>query len=112
MKQEQLINYININKINILCINETKLKQKMADNLYKNNDKIMSWWNCDDENSFTTGTGIIMTKDVAKYLQKITCYNGKMIQATFFLKEKSCLTILSIYNFTHDKEKKEQISIL
>jgi exonuclease III len=79
MKQEQLINYMNINKIDILCVNETKLKQKMADNLYKNNDKIMSWWSCDDENSFATGTGIIMTKDVVKYLQKITRYDGRMI---------------------------------
>jgi hypothetical protein len=52
-----------------------------------------------------------MMKDIVKYLQKITCYDGRMIQATFFLKEKICLTILSVYNFAYDKEKKQKLEL-
>jgi exonuclease III len=42
MKQEQIINYMEINKIDILCVNETKLKQKIAKVIYKNNHNILS----------------------------------------------------------------------
>jgi hypothetical protein len=76
MKQEQLLNYIGINKIDILCVNKTKLKQKTAEAIYRNNNKIRSQWSCNNKNSFATGTSIIITKDIAKYLQQIICYDG------------------------------------
>ena len=60
LKQEQLLNFMKINKINILGVTETKLKNSSAENLYRNEKEYISWWACDDENYYSAGVGIII----------------------------------------------------
>ena len=40
LKQEQVLNYMKINKINCLIVTETKLQTASAEILYKNNNEI------------------------------------------------------------------------
>ena len=58
LKQEQVLNYMKINKINCLIMTETKLQTTSANTIYKNNEEIVTWWSCNDDNHFSTGVGI------------------------------------------------------
>lgn len=42
LKQEQVLNYMKINKINCLIMTETKLQTTSAKIIYKNNEEIVT----------------------------------------------------------------------
>ena len=49
-KQTQLINFIELNNIDIMGISESKLTSRTAEFILKNHDDYLSWWNCDNSN--------------------------------------------------------------
>ncbi|PKC50944.1 hypothetical protein RhiirA1_484933 [Rhizophagus irregularis] len=84
-KQQQILNYMKINKINILTLTETKLKTNSANILYKKDD-VHSWWECDDNNHFSNGVGIIMDNTIAKHVQIVKGYFGRLLHVKLFVK--------------------------
>ncbi|PKK62345.1 hypothetical protein RhiirC2_790499 [Rhizophagus irregularis] len=74
LKQEQVLNYIKINKISCIIVTETKLQTASVKMIYKEYKDIMTWWSCDDDNHFLTGVGIIMNNNYAKYVIKKRYY--------------------------------------
>ncbi|CAB4429734.1 unnamed protein product [Rhizophagus irregularis] len=105
LKQEQVLNYMKINKISCLIVTETKLQTTSAKMIYKNNKDITTWWSCDDDNHFSTGVGILMNNDYAKYVIKKDIIEGRALKLTLLLKGKIRFTIIAIYNFSNNSYK-------
>ncbi|CAB4406685.1 unnamed protein product [Rhizophagus irregularis] len=105
LKQEQILNYMKINKISCLIVTETKLQTASAKMIYKNNKDITTWWSCDDDNHFSTGVRILMNNDYAKYVIKKDIIEGRALKLTLLLKGKIRFTIIAIYNFLNNSYK-------
>ncbi|GBC51848.2 ribonuclease H-like domain-containing protein [Rhizophagus irregularis DAOM 181602=DAOM 197198] len=105
LKQEQVLNYMKINKISCLIITETKLQTASAKMIYKDYKDITTWWLCDSDNYFSTEVGIIMNNDYAKYVIKKDIIEGRALKLTLLLKEKIRFTIIAIYNFSNNSYK-------
>src|ERR1044071_162410 len=58
-KQQQLMTFIETNHIDIMGVSETKLHSRTAEFIYKHNDSYLSWWNCNNDNQFGSGVGLI-----------------------------------------------------
>ncbi|PKK58815.1 hypothetical protein RhiirC2_795729 [Rhizophagus irregularis] len=122
-KQQQILNYMKINKINILTLTETKLKTNSVNILYKKddvnscanilykNDDVNSWWECDDNNHFSNGVGIIMDNTIAKHVQIVKGYFGRLLHVKLFVKGNIRLSILVIYNYANNAEKENTIEL-
>ncbi|PKC57280.1 hypothetical protein RhiirA1_472714 [Rhizophagus irregularis] len=98
---------MKINKISCLIVTETKLQTASAKMIYKEYKDIMTWWSCDDDNHFSTGVGIIMNNDYAKYIIKKDITEGRALKLTLLLKGKIWFTIIAIYNFSNNSYKDE-----
>ncbi|CAB5154977.1 unnamed protein product [Rhizophagus irregularis] len=109
-KQQQILNYMKINKINILTLTETKLKTNSANILYKKDD-VHSWWECDDNNHFSNGVGIIMDNTIAKHVQIVKGYFGRLLHVKLFVKGNVRLSILVIYNYANNTEKENTLEL-
>ncbi|GBC43778.2 RNA-directed DNA polymerase from mobile element jockey-like [Rhizophagus irregularis DAOM 181602=DAOM 197198] len=107
LKQEQVLNYMKINKISCLIVTETKLQTASAKMIYKDYKDITTWWSCDDDNHFLTGVRIIMNNDYAKYVIKKDIIENQALKLTLLLKEKIRFTIIAIYNFSNNSHKDE-----
>ncbi|EXX65109.1 hypothetical protein RirG_136390 [Rhizophagus irregularis DAOM 197198w] len=83
LKQEQVLNYMKINKISCLIVTETKLQTASAKMIYKDFKDITTWWSCDDDNHFLTGVRIIMNNDYAKYVIKKDIIEGQALKLTY-----------------------------
>ncbi|PKK59507.1 DNase I-like protein [Rhizophagus irregularis] len=111
LKQEQVLNFMKINKINILGVTETKLKNSIVENLYQNEKEYTSWWTCDDDNYYSTGVGIIMEKAYAKHVQTKDLFKGRLIHLTMFMKGKIRLSIILVYNYANNTQKPEILEL-
>ncbi|PKY58859.1 DNase I-like protein [Rhizophagus irregularis] len=109
LKQEQVSNFMKINKIGCLIVTETKLQTTSAKMIYKDNKDITTWWSCDDDNHFSTGVGIIMDNNYAKFVIKKDIIEGRALKLTLLLKGKIRFTIIAIYNFSNNSYKDEII---
>ncbi|GES75882.1 hypothetical protein GLOIN_2v1472692 [Rhizophagus clarus] len=107
IKQEHLINFMNINDIKILSITETKLTINTGQHLYKNYKDYKAWWSSSDTHHYLQGVGIIMDNSYAKYIAIQRIFKGRMIALTLFLKGKIRFTIIVIYNYANNTMKKE-----
>ncbi|CAB4443904.1 unnamed protein product [Rhizophagus irregularis] len=111
LKQEQVLNFMKINKINILGVTETKLKNSIVENLYQNEKEYTSWWTCDDDNYYSAGVGIIMEKAYAKHVQTKDLFKGRLIHLTMFMKGKIRLSIILVYNYANNTQKPEILEL-
>ncbi|CAB5198552.1 unnamed protein product [Rhizophagus irregularis] len=111
LKQEQLLNFMKINKINILGVTETKLKNSSVENLYQNEKEYNSWWAYDDENYYSAGVGIIMEKAYAKHVQTKDLFKGRLIHLTMYMKGKIHLSIILVYNYANNTQKTEILEL-
>ncbi|PKK72096.1 hypothetical protein RhiirC2_777581 [Rhizophagus irregularis] len=107
LKQEQVLNYMKINKISCIIVTETKLQTASAKMIYKEYKDIMTWWSCDDDNHFLTGVRIIMNNNYAKYIIKKDIIEGQALKLMLLLKGKIRFTIIAIYNFLNNSYKDE-----
>ncbi|GET01302.1 hypothetical protein GLOIN_2v1472692 [Rhizophagus clarus] len=87
IKQEHLINFMNINDIKILGVTEMKLKINTRQYLYKNHKDYKACY--------------------AKYVTLQRIFKGCMLVLTLFLKGKIQFTIIVIYNYANNTMKKE-----
>ena len=97
-KQEQILNFMHLNKIDIMGLSETKLKDSICKHIYKQEKMITTWWSNDDNNYYSTGVSIMIRNKIAKYVIKINRYNGRIIQIIMLMKGKIRLSIIQIYN--------------
>ena len=96
-KQEQLLTLIDDLKLDILGVSETKLKTKQTHSLLKSSNEYQSWWNCDDTSPHSSGVGLIMHSSIAKYVQLVRGYKGRVIYANLYLRGRFKLRIIQVY---------------
>jgi len=68
-KQQLLLNTIELQNIQICGVSETNLNEHSSKIIYKKNDNYRAFFTSNQSNVRGSGTGIVMTKDLAKYVQ-------------------------------------------
>jgi endonuclease/exonuclease/phosphatase family metal-dependent hydrolase len=88
---------MNSNHIDCLRISETKTTNKNSKHIYKQHQDFVAYFNNDNNTTMGTGVGILLSKQLAKYVQKVTKHKGRVIYIDLFLKGKIKLRIIQIY---------------
>jgi len=104
-KQSQLIAHMLDNEISILSISETKLRSQATSSIFKGNTEVSSWWGCNDTSPLSSGVGLILHHSVAKYVQSVKDYKGRVIHADLYLRGNTKLRIVQVYIQAHITDK-------
>ncbi|PKK70287.1 hypothetical protein RhiirC2_712018 [Rhizophagus irregularis] len=92
-------------------VTETKLQNSSVEHIYRNEKDYKSWWACNDDNYYSTGVGIIMENNYAKYVQTQDDFKGRLLHLTMFMKGKTHLSIIVIYNYANNTQKSEILEL-
>lgn len=96
-KQQQIIDTMDIQNIDIMGLSETKLNKTVSKLIYKKNRNYTSFFNNDSESPVRSGVGLIISKDIAKYISKFEGYLGRVIFVDLFMKGRVKLRIIQVY---------------
>src|SRR5581483_7882674 len=106
-KKQQLQNYYHQNDITIMRISDTKFKKTtnkktMGDNKYK------TFWTYTEKHS--GGIGIIVQRDWAKHIRKITRWQGRILAMELIFKKRCSIGVIQVYVPPQlNQERKEMI---
>ena len=84
-KQSQLLVHMLENNLSIMGISETKLKSQATSLIFKGNTEVTAWWCCNDTSPTSSGVGIILHHSIAKYVQSVKGYKGRVIHTDLYL---------------------------
>src|ERR1044072_6214446 len=88
-KQQQLIDYMDLNNVAIFGLSETKLLTKTAQITFKKyKDKYTSYFHSDENSTLGTGVGIILANEYARYVHKTASYKGRVIYVDLIRSEE------------------------
>ena len=90
----------------IFGISETNVDSKYAKAF--NNDKYIGYFS--DSNKKGSGVGIIVSKEIEKYIQKSESIDNRIIYIDIFTKKKK-IRIIQIYLHANDKDKKSRLEL-
>ena len=93
-KQSQLLAHMLENDIGIMGISETKLKSQATSLIFKGNTDVSAWWCCNDTSPSSTGVGLILHHSIAKYVQSVKGYKGRVIHVDLYLRGKTKLRVI------------------
>ncbi len=97
-KRQQLIDFMDLNKVNIFGLSETKLSNSTAAFSFKQfNNKYTSFFNNDTSSTNGSGVGIIVSKDYAKFIHKTEAYKGRVLFMDLIMKGRVKIRIFQIY---------------
>ena len=85
-------------------LSETKLTSQASSRVYKSSSAYQSWWSCLDSSPLSAGVGLIMKKEVAKYVQSVHGYKGRVISANLYLKGHFKMKIIQVYIQAHSRD--------
>jgi exonuclease III/ribonuclease HI len=111
-EQQQVLSFMKINNINILGLSETKLQDKKAKCIYKNNKHYKAFFNNNSNNINGSGVGIIIDNNYSRYIQNKGGFKGRVIYLDMFLKGHIKIRIIQIYlqaNFTGTRNEIQDI---
>src|ERR1044071_5288079 len=97
VKQQSLLDVINLKKIDIMGITDTRLSETSSKYLYKGEPYIDSWWSAHPTSYATGGVGIIMNQKYSRYVQKIGKYKGRVIHIDLYMSGRHKLRIICTY---------------
>jgi exonuclease III len=111
-KQQQLLTFLELNKIDIMGLSETKLSTANAQYIFSNQPTsgFCSWFNCEGK-QYASGVGIVMSKPLAQHVRSCKGYKGRIIYIDLFFKGKSKIRIIQFYNFASSDQKIENIEL-
>ena len=96
-KQQQLLHFIKSNNIDVIGLAETKLDDKKAIHIYKNDPNYKAFFNNSSDSLTSSGVGILISNTYAKYIQYTGNYKGRIIHVDMFLKGHTKLRIIQVY---------------
>src|SRR5688500_14768491 len=109
-KQLQVLDMMKINNIHIMGLSETKLSHQRSKLIYKRNENYDAFFNNDGDNH-STGVGIIISKQYAKYVHRSKGYKGRVIYVDLFMKGKVKLRIIQVYMHANFNQKNDIIDL-
>ena len=68
IKQQLLLDTMELQNIQICGVSETNLNERSSKLIYKNDSKYQAFFTGNQKKNHGSGTGIIITKDLAKYV--------------------------------------------
>src|SRR3989337_647140 len=105
-KQTQVAHWFNINNMAVLGLAETKLTNKTAKHIYKN-ENFQFYYHNDSNSPLSQGVGLLISNDYARSVQKSDGFKGRILYVDMFLKGRIKLRIIQVYlhaNFHSDKK--------
>ena len=97
-KQQQVIDFLDLNDIDIFGLSETKISNSSAKIAFKNfNNKYHSYFNNDTSSTSGSGVGIIVSNDYAKYIHKVEAYKGRVLFIDLIMKGRIKIRIFQLY---------------
>jgi exonuclease III len=106
IKIQNIGNFLKQQDLDILSLTETRVKSKTLKFMVKQklcNYEIFNTINLTNVNS--TGTVLIIKKDLAKYISKIEKYKGRIMKMEFIFSAQQKLSIITVYNKSGSRQK-------
>src|SRR5215213_10449224 len=83
VKQQQILDYITLNKIDVMGVSETNMHPSTSKYTFRNNSHYRSYFNNDSPTIRGAGVGLLISNTYAKYIQKIVGHKGRVYLLTF-----------------------------
>ncbi|RIA84611.1 Endonuclease/exonuclease/phosphatase [Glomus cerebriforme] len=96
-KQHQLSYMIDLHHISILGLSETKLSNRVAPYIFKKSSNYKLYSHNLDNNINGAGVGLLLSKEMDKYVHKHEAYKGRIIYVNLYMKGHIKLRIIQIY---------------
>ena len=109
-KQFQLIQYVELNNIQVMGLSETKLKNFTAKYNFKQLKNYTTFFDNNSSAPSGAGVGLLVHNNLAKHIHKVGKYNGRIIYIDFSFKGHNKIRIIQIYLQAniHDRKDIEQ----
>ena len=111
IKQQLLLDTMELQNIQICGISETNLNDRSSKLIYKNNSKYQAFFTGNQKNNHGSGTGIIMTKDLAKYVQRYQGFEGRVMHVDMYMRGNVKLRVIQIYSYAKHTSATKQNAI-
>src|SRR5688572_7416040 len=85
IKQTNLINECAHHQLNIIALQETHFKSNSCQHIFSKHPLYQSIWTYDETNP-CSGTGFLISKDIAKYLHRSSSYKSRILWIDFQFK--------------------------
>jgi exonuclease III len=89
--------YLETHNFDIVGISETKLKESATNFAFKEQAIYKCFWSSNDLEPRGTGVGLLIKKDIAKHIQKVFRFNGRLLSVTLLFKGMSHILIIQVY---------------
>src|SRR5436190_1632928 len=111
-KQDQIIHFMELNKIHIMGLAETKANTRTLNfNFKEHNDKYFTYFHNKNEHSMGAGIGLIIDKNISKFITKKGSFMGRIIFIDLELKGKNRVRIIQVYIYAKfDNNNKVEIN--
>src|SRR5579871_1017736 len=96
-KQQQLLEFVHLNKIDIMGLSETKLSRINSRYIMRNSSQFVQFFNNDSDTPNGSGVGILISKDYAKYVHTCKGFKGRVIYIDLFMKGRVKIRVIQIY---------------
>jgi exonuclease III len=106
IKIQNIGNFLKQQDLDVLSLTETRIKSKTLKFMVK--QKLLNYEifeAIDLTNVNSTGTVLIIKKDLAKYISKIEKYKGRIMKMEFIFSAQQRLSIITVYNKSGAREK-------
>jgi len=96
-KQQHVLNIVNMRKIDIMGFSETNLSYNLAPHIFNNLSNYRAIFHSHKTHSHGSGVGLLIHHDYARFIHKVSFFEGRVISVDFLMKGKSKLRIIQLY---------------
>ena len=96
-KQQHVLNMVNMRKIDIMGFSETNLSHNLAPHVFNNLSNYHAIFHSHKTHPHGSGVGLLIHQDYARFIHKVSYFEGRVISVDFLMKGKSKLRIIQLY---------------
>ena len=96
-KSDNVLQLFNYHQIDILCLTETKLKNRSAKFSFPKSNQYHHIFTTNDQHPFGSGISILIKQEWAKHIQKVYSINGRLIHLMLAFSGNIIIHILACY---------------
>src|ERR1044071_3071328 len=97
IKQQHVLNMVNMRKIDIMGFSETNLSHNLAPHVFNNLSNYRAIFHSHKTHPHGSGVGLLIHHDYARFIHKVSYFKGRVISVDFLMKGKSKLRIIQLY---------------
>src|SRR6185437_7201356 len=97
-KQQYVLNMVNMRKIDIMGFSETNISHNLASHVFNNLSNYHAIFYSHKTYSHSSGIGLLIHKDYARFIHKVSYFEGCVISVDFLIKGKSKFPIISLFS--------------